>query len=130
MSASPAPTRRGEAARRYGQWAERLTFWLLWFRGFEAVGWRERVGRLELDLILARGGELRVVEVKARARGSWVGADLALGPEQRVRLQRALTGWLDRRPWPAEVTFQRVSWAGWRCRFHPVERWDGLGPPR
>lgn len=121
---------RGERARRYGQLAERLTLWLLWLRGFEAVAWREKVGRLELDLIFARGRELRVVEVKARARGAWVGGDLALGPEQRVRLQRALVGWLDRRPWPGDVTFQRVSWAGFRCRFHPVERWEGLALPR
>jgi Holliday junction resolvase-like predicted endonuclease len=126
----PSQVRRGHAARRYGQWAERLTFWLLWLRGFELVTWRARVGRLELDLILARGRELRVLEVKARARGAWVAGDLALGPEQRVRLQRALRGWLDRRPWPGEVTFQRVSWAGRRCRFHPLERWEGLGLPR
>ncbi len=129
-SPSSPSSRRGEAARRYGQWTERLTFWLLWVRGFEAVAWREKVGRLELDLLLARGAELRVVEVKARARGAWVGGDLALGAEQRVRLQRALRAWLDRRPWPGEITFQRVSWAGWRCRFHPVERWEGLGLPR
>ncbi|HJV90755.1 MAG TPA: YraN family protein [Holophagaceae bacterium] len=122
--------RRGEAARRYGRWMERLTFWLLWLRGFEAVAWREKVGRLELDLILARGRELRVLEVKARARGAWVGGDLALGPEQRLRLQRALRSWLDRRPWPGEITFQRVSWSGLRCRFHPPERWEGLGIPR
>lgn len=126
----PSSRRRGEAARRYGRWMERLTFWLLWLRGFEAVGWREKVGRWELDLILARGSELRVVEVKARARGAWVGGDLALGLEQRVRLQRALRSWLDRRPWPGEVTFQRVSWSGFRCRFHPAERWEGLGLPR
>ncbi|HJV22692.1 MAG TPA: YraN family protein [Holophagaceae bacterium] len=126
----PSSRRRGEAARRYGRWTERLTFWLLWLRGFEAVAWREKVGRLELDLILARGRELRVLEVKARARGAWVGGDLALGPEQRRRLQWALRSWLDRRPWPGEVTFQRVSWSGLRCRFHPPERWEGLGLPR
>lgn len=122
-----ASARRGARARRYGLWAERLTFWLLWMRGFELVAWRERVGRWELDLLVARGDELRLVEVKARRRGAWVGADLALGPDQRLRLKGALRGWLDRRPWPGRLTFQRVSWRGWSCRFHEPERWEGLG---
>ncbi len=127
---SSAPAERGRRARRYGLWTERLTFWLLWVRGFEAVAWREKVGRAELDFILARGPELRVVEVKARGAGAWVGGDGALGPEQRLRLQRALRSWLDRHPWPGAIHFQRVSWRGWRCRFHPPERWEGLGLPR
>jgi Holliday junction resolvase-like predicted endonuclease len=66
------------------------------------------------------------VEVKARAAGAWVGGDLALGFHQRLRLQTALRGWLERVPWPGRITFQRVSWSGWRCRFHPQERWDAL----
>ncbi len=121
---------RGAAARRFGLWTERLTLWLLWLRGFEFVGWREQVGRWELDLVMARGPELRVVEVKARARGAWVGGDQALGSAQRLRLQRTLMHWLDRRPWPGQITFQRVSWRGWRCRFHAPERWEGLGMGR
>lgn len=130
MAAPLPPSRRGALARRYGLWAERATFWLLWLRGFELVAWREKVGRWELDLLVARGAELRLVEVKARRRGAWVGADTALEGAQRLRLQGALRGWLDRRPWPGRLTFQRVSWRGWRCRFHPVERWEGLGIPR
>jgi len=57
-------------------------------------------------------------------------ADTALGPEQGLRLRRALRTWLDRVPWPGAVSFQRVSWAGWRCRFHSPERWDALKVPR
>ena len=120
----------GRRARIYGARAERLTLWLLWLRGFELVAWREKVGRWELDLLMARGDELRLVEVKARAAGAWVGADTALGPDQRLRLQGALRAWLDRRPWPGRLSFQRVSWRGWRCRFHPPERWEGLAPSR
>nr|WP_320134023.1 YraN family protein [uncultured Holophaga sp.] len=106
---------------------ERMTLWLLWFRGWDLVGWNLSIGRSELDLLLVRGEELRLVEVKARRRGAWSPADLALGPEQRLRLQRALRTWLDRVPWPGSITFQRVSWNGWRCRLHPPERWEGLG---
>ena len=121
---------RGEAARRWGARCERLTLWLLWLRGWSLAGWRERMGRAELDLLLTRGGELRLVEVKARRPGAWTGADLALSYEQRLRLQRAFQRWLDRHPWPGSLTFQRVSWSGWRCRFHPPERWDALRLPR
>jgi len=119
-------SRRGKAARRLGLWAERLTLWLMWLRGWDLVAWRQKLGRYELDLILSRGPELRLLEVKSRRSGAWVGADTALEPEQRLRLQRALRSWLDRVPWPGEVRFQRVSWAGWRCRFHAVEVWDAL----
>ena len=119
-------SRRGEAARRLGLRAERLTLWLLWARGWDLVAWRQKMGRWELDLLLCRGPELRLLEVKARRPGAWVGADTALEPDQRLRLQWALRAWLDRVPWPGEVSFQRVSWAGWKCRFHQPERWDSL----
>lgn len=127
------PGARAEAGRRaarYGRRAERATLWLLWLRGWELVAWRLHQGPLELDLLVARGDELRLVEVKARRRGVWCGADTALGPDQRLRLQRAFRGFLDRVPWPGRLTFQRVSWAGWRCRFHAPERWDALKAAR
>lgn len=117
---------RGEAARRRGVLAERATLWLFWLRGWSLVAWRQRVGRYELDLLICRGDDLRLLEVKARRAGAWVGADTALDPEQRLRLQRALHLWLDRVPWPGRVSFQRVSWAGWRWRRHLPERWEGL----
>ena len=112
--------------RRLGLWTERVTLWLFWLRGWDLVAWRWKQGRWELDLFLSRGPQLRLLEVKARRAGAWVGADTALEPEQRLRLQRTLQAWLDRVPWPGEVGFQRVSWAGWRCRLHLPERWDGL----
>lgn len=116
----------GHKARLYGLRAERLTLWLFWLKGWERVAWREKVGRFELDLILVRGDELRLIEVKARRSGAWSGADTALGHAQRLRLQKGLRHWLDRVPWPGQVSFQRVSWAGWRVRCHPPERWQSL----
>jgi len=127
---TPAAASRGRRARRWGALCERLTLWLLWLRGWDPVAWRLRQGRYELDLLVSRGDELRLLEVKARGAGAWVGADTALSPEQRLRLQRALRGFLDRVPWPGRVAFQRVSWRGWRVRFHPPERWDALRIPR
>lgn len=126
MNEPSARTRRGRRARRWGALCERLTLWLLWLRGWDLVAWRHRQGRYEMDLLVCRGDELRLLEVKARGPGAWVGADTALSAEQRLRLQRALAGYLDRIPWPGRVTFQRVSWRGWGARFHPPERWDAL----
>ena len=123
---SPARTVQGRRARRYGRLCELGTLWLLWLRGWDVAGRNVRWGRFELDLLVVRGGELRAVEVKARAGGAWVAADAALGFHQRLRLQVALRGRLERIPWPGRLSFQRVSWRGWRCRFHPPERWDSL----
>jgi Holliday junction resolvase-like predicted endonuclease len=125
--ATPARTARGHRARRYGRRCERATLWLFWLRGWDLVARNLKAGRFELDLLLVRGDDLRLLEVKARAAGSWTGADLALGFHQRLRLQTALRGYLDRVPWPGRISFQRVSWSGWRCRCHPPERWDTLG---
>lgn len=117
---------RAARARRYGRLAERATLWLLWLRGWDLVATNLKLGKSELDLLLTRGKELRLLEVKARKHGTWVTADTALSYPQRLRLQRALQTYLDRVPWPGPVSFQRVSWNGWRCRFHPSERWDAL----
>jgi len=117
---------RGDAARRYGRLCEAGTAFLLWIRGWDIAGRNLKAGRFELDLLAVRGRELRLVEVKARARGAWSGAETALSPAQRLRLQMALRAWLARVPWPFAITFQRVSWSGWRCRFHPPERWEGF----
>lgn len=120
-------TTRGKSARQWGRACERMTLWLLWLRGWDLVAWELKLGRFELDLLVSRGDELRLCEVKARKPGTWVGADTSLSPEQRLRLQLALRRFLDRVPWPGPITFQRVAWAGFHCRFHAVERWEALG---
>ena len=121
---------RGRRARWYGRACERSTLWILWAKGWDLVAWNLKDGRFEMDLLMARGDELRLVEVKARASGAWVGGDAALGFAQRLRLQLALRTFLDRVPWPGRITFQRVSWRGWACRFHPPENWEVLGRGR
>lgn len=116
----------GYRARAAGRRAERATLWLMWLRGWDLVAANLKLGRWELDLLMTRGQELRLLEVKARRPGAWTAADTALTYEQRLRLQGALRAYLDRIPWPGTITFQRVSWAGWRVRFHPGEGWDAL----
>ena len=98
----------------------------MWLRGWSLVAWRLKQGRWEMDLLMCRGHELRLFEIKARRPGAWTGADTALSYQQRQRLQMALRNWLDHTPWPGVVTFQRVSWSGWRSQFHPLERWDRM----
>lgn len=120
---------RGSRARRYGRLAERATLWLLWLQGWDLAEENLRLGRFELDLLLTRGDELRLLEVKARRPGAWTAGDTALSIAQRRRLQVGLRRYLDRVPWPGRITFQRASWAGWRWRFHPPECWDALGIP-
>jgi Holliday junction resolvase-like predicted endonuclease len=121
---------RGRRARRAGIWAERATLWLLWLRGWDLAAWRQNVGRYELDILVTKGDDLRLIEVKARKLGAWVSADIALSEEQRRRLQSALRLWLDQIPWPRKITFQRVGWSGLRCKFHPVENWEEMGIKR
>jgi Holliday junction resolvase-like predicted endonuclease len=123
-------SKRGRNARRIGILAERATIWLMWLRGWDLIAWRQRMGKYEMDILLCRGGDLRLVEVKVRKPGAWVSADIALTEQQRTRLQMALRQWLDRVPWPKAITFQRVSWSGLRCKFHPPENWESLGIKR
>lgn len=124
------PRARGRRARAVGHLAERATLWLMWLKGWDPVAENLKLGRFELDLIMTRGDELRALEVKARRPGAWTSADTALSFEQRQRLQLALRSYLNRVPWPGRITFQRVSFAGWKCRFHTPERWDSLKIPR
>lgn len=123
-------TRTGMRAKRYGRRAERATLWLLWLQGWDLVAENLKLGRWELDLLLTRGDELRLLEVKARRPGAWSAADTALSFEQRLRLQLSLRCYLDRVPWPGRISFQRASWAGWRWRFHSTECWESLRLPR
>ena len=69
---------RGRRARAAGRRAERATLWLLWLRGWDLVAENLQLGRFELDLLMTRGLELRLLEVKARRPGAWTAADTAL----------------------------------------------------
>jgi len=60
-SAMDKSAERGRRARRYGRLAERATLWLLWLRGWELLAWNLKLGRWELDLLLIRGNDLRLL---------------------------------------------------------------------
>lgn len=78
-------TRR--AAERRGRRAETLCVWALRLKGYRVLARRLRTPAGEIDILARRGRILAVVEVKARKQVR--DALEALGPAQRLRLQRA-----------------------------------------
>lgn len=82
-----------------GDWAERYALVLLQRRGWRLLDrqWRCRWG--ELDLVVAKGRRLLLVEVKARSGlGRDGGGTAALGASKRRRLQDAWACWLAAHP--------------------------------
>jgi putative endonuclease len=67
-------------------------------RGYRLLEANARVGRYELDLILRRGMQLLVVEVKEK-RGAAYGYPLEMIDEEKLRrVHAAAAGWLARHP--------------------------------
>ena len=100
--------------QRQGDWAEQRALRLLRQRGWRLLDrqWRCRWG--ELDLVLAKGGRLLLVEVKARRAGSSDGGGLAaLRSAKRLRLARSWNCWIAAHP-------------DWQCS--PVEMVAALVP--
>jgi putative endonuclease len=101
---------RGPAARRRatvqrGAGAEAAVALWLETQGWAVLARNWRIEGGELDLIVARAGTLRFVEVKARASGT-VDPMAALGPAQQHRLRRTAEAWLVGHPGPwAEMAF-------------------------
>lgn len=95
MGAPRSPDDRRAAVAR-GAAAEDHVATLLSSQGWNVVArnWRGSGG--ELDLVVARGGALRIVEVKARAPGDLYGPAAAMGPAKRRRLVRAAEAFLAR----------------------------------
>lgn len=91
--------RRRSPQQRQGDWAEQRALRLLLQRGWRLLDrqWRCRWG--ELDLVLAKGERLLLVEVKARRSGALDGGGLAaLRPGKLQRLERSWDCWLAAHP--------------------------------
>ena len=84
-----------QAAVRRGVLGERLVADLLTGAGWTVVARNWRGGGSEIDLVVARGADLRFVEVKSRS-GSRAGFAVgeALGGRQQKRLVRAAEAFL------------------------------------
>jgi putative endonuclease len=63
-------------------------------RGFEIIGQNVRVGKLELDVLAARGDLLVVCEVRARTTTRFGSPAETIGPVKIARIRRATSEWL------------------------------------
>jgi len=99
-------TAAGRRAFTYlrGRGAERIAlFWLL-AKGYRPLARRYAAAGGEIDLIVARGGTIAFVEVKAR--GAMDEALSAITATKRRRFSRAARAWLARHPWAAGRTWR------------------------
>jgi putative endonuclease len=111
----------GRAAHRLGLRAETLAALFLILKGYRILARRLRTPAGEIDMVVRRGRVLAIVEVKARAAG----AEEALQPRQRKRLERAAVHFLGRNPALAELDlrFDVVLVAPRRLPRHMADAW-------
>ena len=104
-----------------GRRGEALAEHYLARRGWIILGRNLRHGRLEVDLVAARGRVVAIVEVKARAGGSYGHPLEAITRRKRGEVAKAARGILNRLRIPP----------GCVIRFDAVAvEWDGAGRPR
>lgn len=120
MRAPQETPSRLEGRRLRGACAEILAAALLGLRGCELLGWRRRVGGVEVDLLARRKGLVLVVEVKSRSEPAATPAEALVSREQLRRLERAADAVSLKHGLPARVDLVEVRW---RRRRWPVVRW-------
>ena len=125
-------SRTGAQARVAGRGAE--VWAALWFlaRGYRILGFRLKAQGVEIDLAVARGAVLAVVEVKRRA--SLDAALAAVTPRQLQRLQRAGEALAARRARPGapppSVRLDLIALAPGRLPRHIRDAWRGAADAR
>ena len=115
--------KRGALARRSGRSAE--VFCALWLmaKGYRLLGFRLRTPMGEIDLLVARGKVVAVVEVKRRTT---IAAALdAVTWRQRDRLRRAAASIASRRPafQDADIRLDLIALAPGRWPRHIPDAW-------
>lgn len=83
MTSAPSPR------HLLGRRAEQLVCRYLAERGYDIVASNLRLGYLELDIVARRGELIIVVEVRARAPGSWTTGFGSILPAKRRRVRWA-----------------------------------------
>jgi putative endonuclease len=80
-------------------------------RGYRLLGWNERPGGVEVDLIARRGRVVVFVEVKAKLGERYGDPVEMVGPAKQERLRRAAEAWLTdhRQPADCDVRFDVVA---------------------
>lgn len=86
---------RNLAAHARGRFGEQEA--ARWYvrHGYVVLDRNWRCARGELDLVVARSGELVIVEVKARRNLDFGGPLEAISAQKRVRLRQLAAAWLD-----------------------------------
>ncbi len=98
MSAGAPPSRPRPSTVEIGRAAEVRARRFYESRGWEVVAQNVRVARVEVDLVVRRGSELLLVEVKAK-RGDGFGDPLEMVDGRKLaRLRRAAAVWLAAHP--------------------------------
>jgi putative endonuclease len=79
-----------------GNAAEDLALAYLLLKGYSLLARHYRAGKAEVDLVMRDGAGVVFVEVKYRGPGSAGRGAEAVGPAQRLRLERAASAWATR----------------------------------
>ncbi len=117
--------RRGRDARNAGRAAEVLCALWLMLRGYRLLGFRLRTPVGEIDLLVAKGSTIAVVEVKRRT--DLATALDAVGWRQRERLRRAAYSVVARRPdfAASNIRLDLIALAPGRWPRHIQDAWRG-----
>lgn len=75
--------------REFGAEGERIAADFLARKGWRILGRNIRIGNGELDIVAMDGGELVIVEVRARAIGRMLPPEMSVGPQKIRKLLRA-----------------------------------------
>ncbi len=90
------PSRWKDPRHRLGVWGERLAIKYLRCSGWQILGHRFRMGRLEIDVVARRAGLVAFVEVKTRIDGNYGSPLEAVTWAKQREIVRVASAWVDR----------------------------------
>jgi putative endonuclease len=93
-STSKSNQRGSQKDRALGAQGEACAARFLASRGYRIAERNVRIGGVEIDLIVTRGGVVAFVEVKTRRTSRFGGPLLAVDRRKRARMVRAAVAWL------------------------------------
>lgn len=80
--------------KQLGAYGERLVAEWYLARGYQILAQNWRCGSGELDLIVTKGGEVVICEVKTRTSARFGSPFEAVGPTKQIRLRKLAAIWL------------------------------------
>ena len=102
-------------AEKTGRWAEYLTLWVYRLQGYSCLCRRCRTPFGEIDLLMRRGRQILVLEVKFRTQNH-LPEEMSLPSKTQCQRIKKAALWLTRRlaltP-QTEIRLRVVLWTGW-----------------